>query len=548
MSSLREKLLRHKRPDPAGATAEPLAQAAPVPEGQIEDGGPIKEPILTETAEGNEWAVVGAGLEETEAGSFVMRRRRFEPDFRHGFAGLGELIGRGEWLLPLLGPNAAVQTAPSDRTPFHERLLFLDTETTGLGLGAGNIPFMIGVGYYSGEQYIVEQMLIRHPGEESAMFVYLQDLLERRPILISYNGKSFDWPIIRSRCVMNRVELRKEPEGHIDFLYPSRSLWRNTLPSCRLGMVEEERLGVTREDDVPGSLAPALYFQYLAERDAEVLKGVFLHNELDILSLAGLAVLFAGLSEGRIPWDRVWEAGSEEVFRLGLWLDKLGLRELASAAMEKLFAELTADRLEKIPAEEDDEAAERRDIGYGCLLPLAGYYKQAGRYKEACTLWERYLELKGTLPTASLEPYIELSMFYEHKEKSAAGALVYAERAMDKLRERKTLNRSGFSGGLSRKGKRTGAEERELTQGPALEKRIERLRRKAEAEQARTHKGVWTSPGSFRTGACSGERTAAVPDSGGGMPERPVRGRRRPAAAAERHEQLLLPMEDHSLV
>lgn len=99
----------------------------------------------------------------------------------------------------------------------HERLLFMDTETTGLGHGAGNVPFMIGIGFYEGDRFTVEQMLIRHPGEEAAMLGYLQNKLKSRPVLISYNGKSFDWPIVKNRYIMNRMPLQAEPAGHIDF-------------------------------------------------------------------------------------------------------------------------------------------------------------------------------------------------------------------------------------------------------------------------------------------------------------------------------------------
>src|SRR5690606_31514066 len=128
---------------------------------------------------------------------------------------------------------------------------------------------------YEADGFTVEQMFIRNPSEEAAMLHELRGKLEERDVLISYNGKCFDWPIIKNRYILNRVKDTGEDPYHLDFLYPSRSLWRNTLPSCRLSSVERERLGLSRIGDVPGALAPALYFQYLAEGDPVILEGVF---------------------------------------------------------------------------------------------------------------------------------------------------------------------------------------------------------------------------------------------------------------------------------
>lgn len=437
----------------------------------------------------NEWAALGAQMLETEEGCFVMRRRYYPAGYIHGRCELAALDGRGERLLPMLG------AAGGDFT--HEKLLFLDTETTGLGIGAGNVPFMIGLGYYEGADFITEQMLIRHPGEEFAMLCYLQDRLAQRPLLVSYNGKSFDWPIIRSRYVMNRVRLAREPQGHIDFLYPARSLWRYTLPSCRLGSVEAERLGVRREDDVPGSQAPALYFEYLSTRQTSLLEGVFIHNEIDLLSLAGLAVHFADMAEGRFDWSTILAAGSQEAFRLGLWLTKLGQEELADGMMRRLYADLVAKA--ESPAPELD-----------CALPLAQYFKQRGQFAEACALWRLCAAPSGGKLAASPEPCIELSMFYEHREKSARAALEYAEQALESLRLRGALHRPG-RGAAERAGR---AALRDSPEWLALEKRIARLRRKAEKE---------------------GRQAAAAPRVGA--------ARRRSVSAEAAPRQLSLPLE-----
>ncbi|MFB6363267.1 ribonuclease H-like domain-containing protein [Paenibacillus elgii] len=471
MSSLKERLLRHKK-SIAGTqereedvkTRMTVGDEPPgaAEEGHIADAGSKPE----SAAEFDEWAVVDAAMEHTEWGDFVIRRRTYKAGFRHGQYELGRLSSCAEELFTLLEPAAGKAAANRSAAPFHERLLFLDTETTGLGHGAGNVPFMVGVGFYQGDQYHIEQMLIRHPGEEAAMLAYLEQKLAAHPVLISYNGKSFDWPIIKNRYIMNRMELTDEPSGHIDFLHPSRSLWKHTLPSCRLGKVEEERLGVRREEDVPGSLAPTLYFQYLAQRDPSVLEGLFVHNELDVLSLAGLAVHFACLLNGSYGWSHARLFGIEECFRLGLWLDKIGRSGMADTVMNALTEELLAA----------DELASEEP----CLLPLAQFYKRRGCFTQACSLWSRYIALKGGRATASLEPYIELSMYYEHKEKQWERALAYAQEALDHLWRRDALKRSGERKSSTNDGKRLKEKEERVEDAEAvsLRKRIERLRRK----------------------------------------------------------------------
>ncbi|AFC30034.1 hypothetical protein PM3016_3179 [Paenibacillus mucilaginosus 3016] len=568
-----------KTPSRESGTATGAAAVLSEPPGT--EAGGIAE---GSSAPDDEWHVIGAGMARAEWGEFVLRRRTYSGEDMHGTSELGALAGRARALAALLteGPwSRGAASEPVDRpedgaepeglrrgrseekqgTPsgesadplpsdpvygrqtdeWHQQFLFLDTETTGLGHGAGNVPFMIGIGFYEGDSFVVEQMLIRHPGEEAAMLGYLQEKLRTRPILISYNGKSFDWPIVRNRYIMNRLRMDQEPAAHLDFLYPSRRLWKHTLPSCRLGLVEELRLGVRRDGDVPGAMAPVLYFRYLAEKDPLVLQGVFLHNELDVLSLAGLAVLFARLLEGSLSWKDVRAYGTEEWFRLGLWLEKAGLAERADEALLALADELLAGgsaggeadsvplpladagsagpsapepadtgthagthgeqeagaspAAETTPASRRDSRtasrpaepasglpAEAEDAADGVpspLLPLAQYMKRRGRYGEACALWELYLELKEGRRTASLEPCIELSMYHEHKTKRFDLALAYARQAQDLLWRRGALTRSS----KRRPARAAGTADAEEA---ALAKRVERLERKAlQAETVR---------------------------------------------------------------
>jgi hypothetical protein len=306
------------------------------------------------------------------------------------------------------------------------------------------------------------------------MLEHLRLRLEERDILVSYNGKSFDWPILKNRFILNRQPEADDPI-HFDFLYPSRSLWRNTLPSCRLSSVERERLGLSRIDDVPGSLAPALYFQYLAENDPALVAGVFEHNEKDVLTLACLAVHFARLLAGQLPLERM---EPEELYRLALWLDKLGRPEAAEDAIGKLLAR---------------EAEEAADY----WLPAASFFKRRGRHQSAVLLWERFVERKRSR-TASLEPYVELAMYYEHRLRDYDRALFYAEQAMERARSRLAAVRKAASS--------SGEYE-------ALRKRVERLRLKREAELRKRGDGkAARSPDAIR-----GREEARAGDPGGGV-------------------------------
>ncbi|CAH1196581.1 hypothetical protein PAECIP111891_00902 [Paenibacillus allorhizoplanae] len=398
MSGLRERLGRLRGPAAAGVTPPPPAEA------------------------GGEWAQLGAHIATSPAGSFVMRLRQYGADSVHGIYRLRDLADVAAQLSCFHDGDAVVRL---------EELLFFDTETTGLGVGAGNVPFMVGIGYYTGELFTVEQLMIRNPAEEHAMLVYLQELLGRYTHIVSYNGRTFDWPILKNRFVLNRLKLDDAKLLQLDLLYASRSLWRNTLPSCRLSKVEESRLGFERLDDVPGSMAPALYFQYLAEKDPAILQGVFIHNEHDIVTLAALTIHFGKLLRPDVnDLDLISNLDSEELFRTGLWLDKMARPAKAEQYFNVLFEKLMNNTTAAQSAEQETD-----------FLQLATYYKKIGQYNRAIELWKQAILLKPASISLQLEPYLELAMYYEHREKDLGQAVFYAEEAWARLWRRRALHR-----------------------------------------------------------------------------------------------------------
>jgi uncharacterized protein YprB with RNaseH-like and TPR domain len=446
MSGLRERLNRLKKP-------EAEKQSAPA------------------MGAGEDWSMIGAHLETSEWGAFILRRRVYSLDSYHGKHRLGDLTDVVQELSSF-HPSAEVRL---------EGLLFFDTETTGLGVGAGNVPFMVGIGYYADDQFVVEQLFMRNPGEEMAMLKYLQHKLDASTHIVSYNGRTFDWPILKNRYVLNRLKLNESSLLQLDLLYASRSLWRKTLPSCRLSTVEVDRLGFARVNDVPGSMAPTLYFHYLAEKDIRAVAGLFLHNEHDIVSLAALAIHFAKILGGMNPIDSKIEdrlvdnegectgLSDEEALRTALWLEKMGRPQLAEAAMERLWSRLL------------NHTALTGRLGE-LTMELAAYFKKKGVYRRAADIWLRLSENRSSGIATNIEPLIELAMFYEHREKNLEQALLHTEEAWTRLWRRRSLSRS---------------DRKQSEMEEAVERRMERLRLKLQHKCTKASTGSQVTAGSF---------------------------------------------------
>lgn len=167
------------------------------------------------------------------------------------------------------------------------RLLFMDTETTGLSGGAGTIPFLVGMGWFEDESMRLEQMLLRRPGQEAPMLHRLAERMAEASCMVTYNGKSFDWPLLRNRFVLNRVPM-PEPPPHLDLLHCARRVYKRRMDSVRLVDMEVEVLGKRREDDVDGSEIPGIYLRYLRAGQCEGLGSVIEHNGDDLIALAAL--------------------------------------------------------------------------------------------------------------------------------------------------------------------------------------------------------------------------------------------------------------------
>jgi uncharacterized protein YprB with RNaseH-like and TPR domain len=167
--------------------------------------------------------------------------------------------------------------------------LFLDIETTGLEHGAGNVAFLVALGWFEGVDFRIEQLLLKEPDDEPALLAKLWEWLGARRWLVSFNGKCFDLSILQNRLVMHRftspeqAALKLRP--HLDLLHVSRAIFKGLWPDTRLQTIEERALAFHRDGDMPGAMAPGCYFAWLRERNAGPLAAIARHNRDDVLSM-----------------------------------------------------------------------------------------------------------------------------------------------------------------------------------------------------------------------------------------------------------------------
>lgn len=203
------------------------------------------------------------------------------------------------------------------------RALFIDTETTGLR-GAGTVAFLVGLGWVEDDSFVVRQLLMRDYPEETPMLTHLAALLPRHDCLISFNGKSFDLPLLRDRFIMARLKEEWRALPHLDLLHAARRTWKLRLGSCTLGALEAQVLGIAREGDLPGAEVPERYYQFLKCGDQRLLDDVLRHNEQDIRTLYSL---LGRLCEVYAAPET--QADMLDIFSIGRALDRYGEGEMA---------------------------------------------------------------------------------------------------------------------------------------------------------------------------------------------------------------------------
>ncbi|MCB9702275.1 MAG: ribonuclease H-like domain-containing protein [Myxococcales bacterium] len=262
--------------------------------------------------------------------------------------------------------SAAASTVEGGGAP----MIALDTETTGVSTNAGTIAFLIGVAFFEAEALVVEQWLLHRLAAEAAMLRALAAALDARcgpaSALVTFNGASFDLPLLRTRFARAGLSPAFLGARHLDLLLPARRLWQGEGPDCRLTTLERRHLGVVRRDDVEGHAIPPAFWRWIEapqERAAAALiDRVCAHNQVDLITLPALAEVIAATLEGprslaealrvaRLEHGRGEDARAVEV--LGPWLPALD--ELDALAVDGAPTPARAD------GGAEERAAQRRE-------------------------------------------------------------------------------------------------------------------------------------------------------------------------------------------
>jgi len=342
----------------------------------------VQKPLETSRQARKPIETVVPGREyQTNFGSLFSLGHSYTQDYLHGRQ-------------PVLPQHSIYGLARWSRVPELEQknldqFIFLDTETTGLSGGTGTMAFMVGVARFRGESLAMEQFFLRSPAEEAALLAGLEEFCDGMAAVVTYNGKAFDIPILNTRYILQGFTSPFEDLPHLDLLHLTRRIWRARLEQCNLGNIERQILQLQRDgDEVPGYLVPEYYAQYLRDGNAEPLRGIFYHNEQDVLSLAALFALFADMLEAPTAWET---SSSQDLTALGRLLEHMGEVDGAVSLYQK-----------------GAQAAESARTKLEPLLAQAKLHKRHGEYNRALPLWEQ------AAADGSLEALEELAKYYEH--------------------------------------------------------------------------------------------------------------------------------------
>jgi uncharacterized protein YprB with RNaseH-like and TPR domain len=362
---------------------------------------------------GNTLATIGAEVGRNRYGEYLFARQ---------WHARPEVCETNDEVLRLLLPVAA--ECP-ERTIWRaadpSKWLFLDTETTGLAGGTGTYAFLVGLAWWESGGIQIEQLFMRDHNEEHSILLELADRLSERPVLVTFNGKCFDWPLLQNRFRMTRQIALPELAAHLDFLHPARQLWRLQFNSMRLADLERHVLGAesldwSRREDIDSSRIPEYYFDFLRGGSAENVAGVFRHNRMDLRGLAALAGrILRTLANFESP---VGDQAPLELYAISRLLNRRGERLKARRACER---SLGAGLPEPIARRARHELARlaKRELDFG----------------RAFELWNQLADSSEP----SFEALEQLAIHYERRERNYGEAARVSRLALAELRRASRL-------------------------------------------------------------------------------------------------------------
>jgi uncharacterized protein YprB with RNaseH-like and TPR domain len=354
------------------------------------------------------------------AGCFVVETRRPAAS-RHGREPVGEVAAR----LAETSADAALFTNGSPaRPPF----LFLDLETTGLSGGAGTLAFLVGCGWFDDDgSFVTKQFLLTRFQDERPLLEQVAAELGIAGALVSFNGKSFDAPLLETRFLFHRLEWVGGRLPHVDVLHPARRFWKTPSASrvaqpfmaaestCSLQTLERQIVGARRVGDVPGFQIPGLYFQFVRSGDGAPLRTVFEHNRLDLLTLAALTARLLHLT--RTGPDGARDA--REVLALGHVYACAGFEERAREAFRHAIGRCRSPR------------GAYDIVRIEALRRLALACRRARLFDEAAACWSELVEIRGCPAIVEREATAALAIHHEHRRRDLGAAKLFALRTLE---------------------------------------------------------------------------------------------------------------------
>ncbi len=394
----RQKLARLKSPVGRNAEAEPTEDAstheAPARSSRIEHlraliGEVVQRDHRREVRREADVAAAPRALPwpavDTPHGPLHVVERWLDPAHHHGNAPVAGALAYSARTL------AALALDPSVAELDLSRMLLLDTETTGLSGGTGTVAFLVGLASFTDGVLRIEQLIVPSLGAEAPVLARLAECLRQASCVVTYNGKSFDWPLLRTRYVLSRMAVPPLPP-HVDLLHVSRRIWKPRLGGVRLTQVEREILRFEREGDIDGAEIPARYFGFLRDGLAERLLPVIEHNQNDLIALAAM---LGKLSAHFECADKNADAR-----------DSLAFARLAMRASE------TARAFDFVKAALEGEGTST--LKASALALLGDLHRRQGDAQAAAAVLEEGL-LLITDASASAQAHFVLAKLYEHE-------------------------------------------------------------------------------------------------------------------------------------
>ncbi len=371
-------------------------------------------PVCSAGGAGTIDAALGGVWAEDRHGRCFVVERRFAPSAQYGRTTVGAIV---QQLADGMEHMRLVGGATAARPPF----LFFDLETTGLSGGAGTYAFLVGWAWGEADgSFVVRQVVLSRPADERPMLSAIAAAFGTAGALVSFNGRSFDAPLLETRYLYHRLSWSAGALPHVDVLHPARRFWRETgagataESGCSLVTLERQILGARRSGDVPGMEIPARYFQFVRTGDARPLAAVLEHNRLDLLSLAGLTAALVRLVDQGPACAR----HAREALALGQVYARAGLEARAREAFEYAAGE----GRQPLPG--------MATVEVDALRALAVAWRRVRRHDDAARCWRRLLDRNCPAPVAR-EATQALAIYHEHRLRDLKQARMFALQSLE---------------------------------------------------------------------------------------------------------------------